>query len=146
MQTKPKAVEGTITRHPACPLLFIRLGKQPRRAIKREATVEAPAGGDRSNHPSSEESLGTGAVEPGDQDIHTAATNAHDELASERGDTTQDAPKLPQSNPAVGDAIDNDADPIGLHDPASMPRGEDDPVVLERSPEFHDLPERRVET
>jgi hypothetical protein len=122
-------------------LLFVRLGKRSRRAIKREATVEAPAGGDRSNHPSSEENLGTpSAVDPGDQDIDTAATNAHDELASERGDTTQDAPAQAQSNPMVGDAIDNDADPIGLHNPASMPRGEDDPGVFERSPEFQDRP------
>jgi hypothetical protein len=123
-------------------LLFFRLGEQPRRAIKREATVEAPAGGDRSNHSSPEENLGAPSpVDPGDQDIDTAATNAYDEFASERGDITQDEPAQAQSNPTVGgDAIDNDADPIGLHDPASMPRGEDDPVVLERSPEFHDRP------
>ncbi len=103
--------------------------------------MEAPAGGDRSNHPSSEENLGApSAVDPGNRDIDTAATNAHDWFASERGDTTQDEPAQAQSNPTVGDAIDNDADPIGLHDPASMPRSEDDPVVLERSPEFHDRP------
>jgi hypothetical protein len=122
-------------------LLFSKLGEQPRRAIKREATVEAPASGDRSNHLSREENLGApSAVDPSDQDIDTAATNAYDEFASERGDITQDEPAQAQSNPTIGDASDNDADPIGLHDPASMPRSEDDPVVLERSPEFHDRP------
>jgi hypothetical protein len=79
------------------------------------------------------------AVDPGDQDIDTAATNAYDEFASERGDAIQE-PTQAHSTVATGDAIDNDDAPIGPHDPSSMPRAEDDAAVRERSPEFNDRP------
>ena len=106
--------------------------------------MDAPAKSDQSNHPSPPEHADApGAVDAGDQDIDTAATNAYDEFASGRGDTAADRDASDHdahTHPNAGDAIDNDAPPIGLHDPASMPRGEDDPVVLDRSPEFHDRP------
>jgi hypothetical protein len=106
--------------------------------------VHAPANSDQSTHSSPLERSDTpSTVDAGDQDIDTAATNAYDEFASERGDTATDRETPERDAHAqtnVGDAIDNDAPPIGLHDPSSMPRGEDDPVVLDRSPEFHDRP------
>jgi hypothetical protein len=94
----------------------------------------------QSSHPSPEQNVQApnDAIDPGDQDIDTAATNVDDELASERGELTTAEPI--EANVAYGDAIDNDATPIGPHDPASMPRAEDDAEVLERSPEFHDRP------
>ena len=105
--------------------------------------MDAPANSDQSNHSSPQEHADGDAVDHGDQDIDTAATNAYDEFASERGgsdsghQTTRRDTLAPLN---AGDAVDNDATPIGLHDPSSMPRGEDDPVVLQRSPEFHDRP------
>jgi hypothetical protein len=106
--------------------------------------VDAPAKSDQSSHSSPNESVDApGLGDAGDQDIDTAATTAYDEFASERGASRTDRnaeERDAHSRPNVGDAIDNDAPPIGLHDPASMPRGEDDPIVLDRSPEFHDRP------
>jgi hypothetical protein len=104
--------------------------------------VNAPTNGDQSSHSPPQENVGTpSAVDPGDQDIDTAATNAYDEFASERGDAVQEpTPTSSSSSAAAGDAVDNDAPPIGLHDPSSMPRAEDDATVLERSPEFNDRP------
>jgi hypothetical protein len=106
--------------------------------------VDAPANSDQSSHSSPQERpVAPETVDHGDQDIDTAATNAYDEFASERGDssTNQQPPQRDTyARHDAGDAVDNDAPPIGLHDPSSMPRWEDDPVVLERSPEFHDRP------
>jgi hypothetical protein len=79
------------------------------------------------------------STDAGDQDIDTAATNAYDEFASERGDVNESPDERP-SRLADGDAPDNDGKPIGLHDPSSMPRAEDDETVRRRSPEFHDRP------
>jgi hypothetical protein len=42
-------------------------------------------------------------------------------------------------NPTIPvDESDNEAPAVAPTRPASMPRGEDDPVTRERSPEFHD--------
>ena len=102
--------------------------------------MNAPTNGDQSSDSSPQQHVAApAAVDPGDQDIDTAATDAYDEFASERGDATQTPPD-PGVISGAGDAIDNDAAPIGLHDPSSMPRGEDDAAVRERSPEFHDRP------
>jgi hypothetical protein len=102
--------------------------------------VSAPTNGDQSSHSSPQQNLGNpSAPDPGDQDIDTAATNAYDEFASQRGDAVQEAAPV-EPSAAAGDAADNDATPIGPHDPSSMPRAEDDPTVLGRSLEFHDRP------
>lgn len=103
--------------------------------------MNAPTNGDQSSHSSLQQNVAApNAVDPGDQDIDTAATGAYDEFASERGDARQTSPDASVASPSAGDAIDNDGTPIGLHDPSSMPRGEDDATVRERSPEFHDRP------
>jgi hypothetical protein len=108
--------------------------------MDKGATVNTPTDGKQSSASSAEQHAATpAAVDPGDQDIDTAATDAYDEFASERGDHTHTPPD-PQTTSEAGDAIDNDDTPIGLHDPSSMPRGEDDAAVHERSPEFHDRP------
>lgn len=103
--------------------------------------MNTPTNSDLSNHPTPRpDSSASSDVDPGDQDIDTAATAAHDELASVRGDWTA-APLLEAyTSIPLGDAVDNNDKPIGLHDPSSMPRAEDDPLVRERSPEFHDRP------
>ncbi len=106
-----------------------------------KVTVNAPTNGNQSSHSSPQRNLDApGAVDPGDQDIDTAATDAYGELSSATGDDTQTSPDSGGTNAAAGHAVDNDDAPIGLHDPASMPRGEDDATVRERSPEFHDRP------
>jgi hypothetical protein len=103
--------------------------------------VNAPTNGDQSSHSSPPQNAAApDAVDPGDQDIDTAATGAYDEFASERGDARQTSRDANVTNASAGDAIDNDSAPVGVHDPSSMPRGEDDATVRERSPEFHDRP------
>ena len=103
--------------------------------------MNAPTNRDQSSHSSPQQNAGApNPVDPGDQDIDTAATGTYDEFASERGDQVQPSPDASAPTAKAGDAIDNDDVPIGLHDPSSMPRGEDDATVRERSPEFHDRP------
>ena len=100
-----------------------------------------PTNSNPSSHSTPREEAGAlTAVDAGDQDIDTAATNAYDECASERGDCTDVPADSAAASAAAGDAVDNDDAPIGLHDPSSMPRGEDDAAVREHSPEFHDRP------
>ena len=51
---------------------------------------------------------------------------------------TEDSPQ--PSDPALADAPDNHAKPIGPHDPASMHRREDDEQARAVSPDFTDRP------
>jgi hypothetical protein len=56
------------------------------------------------------------------------------------GPTIRDEHTLPAPDPSMAETADNEARPIGPHDPASMHRREDDAEAMASSPDFHDRP------